>query len=166
MSKQPTTAPNREQVAKWAQKAGFTVRNGVIKVVHSNGSWVAVNDRLAEFAAIACAEGKVAQAKRQPPPPITVDLRSIIDPEMMSELLDRGLNFYGELKVMPDIIADRIAQLEQHRDELLAALEAVQAVANNSDGVAGWHMNGDIAKWDDLLPEIDDAITSVKGGVA
>ena len=69
MSKQPTKAPNREQVAKWAQKAGFTVRNGVIKVVHSNGSWVAVNDRLAEFAAIAYAEGKVAQAKRQPPPP-------------------------------------------------------------------------------------------------
>lgn len=155
----------KEKVIEMAQKAGFTVRNGVIKVVHSNGSWVAVNDRLAEFAAIAYAEGKVAQAKRQPPP-ITVDLRSIIDPEMMSELLDRGLNFYGELKVMPDIIADRIAQLEQQRDELLAALEAVQAVANNSDGVAGWHMNGDIAKWDDLLPEIDNAITSVKGGVA
>ena len=156
----------KEKVIEMAQKAGFTVRNGVIKVVHSNGSWVAVNDRLAEFAAIAYAEWKVAQAKRQPPPPITVDLRSIIDPEMMSELLDRGLNFYGELKVMPDIIADRIAQLEQQRDELLAALEAVQAVANNSDGVAGWHMNGDIAKWDDLLPEIDNAITSVKGGVA
>ena len=156
----------KEKVIEMAQKAGFTVRNGVIKVVHSNGSWVAVNDRLAEFAAIAYSEGKVAQAKRQPPPPITVDLRSIIDPEMMSELLDRGMNFYGELKVMPDIIADRIAQLEQQRDELLAALEAVQAVANNSDGVAGWHMNGDIAKWDDLLPEIDNAITSVKGGVA
>ena len=158
----------KEKVIEMAQKAGFTVRNGVIKVVHSNGSWVAVNDRLAEFAAIAYAEGKVAQTKRQPPPPppITVDLRSIIDPEMMSELLDRGLNFYGELKVMPDIIADRIAQLEQQRDELLAALEAVQAVANNSDGVAGWHMNGDIAKWDDLLPEIDNAVTSVKGGVA
>ena len=40
-------------------------------------------------------------AKRQSPSPITVDLRSI-DPEMMSELLDRGRNFYGELKVMPD----------------------------------------------------------------
>lgn len=161
MSKQPTTAPNREQVAKWAQKAGFTVRNGVIKVVHSNGSWVAVNDRLAEFAAIAYAEGKVAQAKRQPPPPITVDLRSIIDPEIMSELLDRGLNFYGELKVMPDIIADRIAQLEQQRDELLAALERV---------VEDWVNPGDGGAFEDgEMPALDiarAAIASVKGGVA
>lgn len=37
----------KEKVIEMAQKAGFTVRNGVIKVVHSNGSWVAVNDRLA-----------------------------------------------------------------------------------------------------------------------
>ena len=63
-------------------------------------------------------------------------------------------------------LARQYSEAIRQRDELLAALEAVQAVANNSDGVAGWHMNGDIAKWDDLLPEIDNAITSVKGGVA
>ena len=143
----------KEKVIEMAQKAGFTVRNGVIKVVHSNGSWVAVNDRLAEFAAIAYAEGKVAQTKRQPPPPppITVDLRSIIDPEMMSELLDRGLNFYGELKVMPDIIADRIAQLEQQRDELLAALEEIVQHTGLGHPIANFARK---------------AIGSVKGGAA
>ena len=51
----------KEKVIEMAQKAGFTVRNGVIKVVHSNGSWVAVNDRLAEFAAIAFTAGKAAE---------------------------------------------------------------------------------------------------------
>lgn len=61
MSKQPTKAPNREQVAKWAQEAGFTVRNEIIKSVHSNGSWVAVSERLAEFAALAYAAGQTGE---------------------------------------------------------------------------------------------------------
>ena len=55
-----TNAPDREQITKWAQESGFTVRNGVIKVVHSNGSWVAVNDRLEEFSSIAFAAGQAA----------------------------------------------------------------------------------------------------------
>ena len=69
-----------------------------------------------------------------------------------------------ELNAYRVVSAKEYLKIERQRDELLAALEAVQAVADNSDGVAGWHMNGDIAKWDDLLPEIDNAITSVMGG--
>ena len=53
--------PTKEQVIEWAQDAGFTVRNGVVKAVHGNGSWVAVNDRLAEFAAISFAAGQAAE---------------------------------------------------------------------------------------------------------
>lgn len=94
------TAPTREQVVQWALEAGFTVRNGVIKAVHSNGSWVELSERLALFAIQAYTEGMIAQAKRQPPSPMVVDLRSI-DPSMMSELLDRGRNFYGEIKTTP-----------------------------------------------------------------
>ena len=71
-----------------------------------------------------------------------------------------------ELNAYRVVSAKEYLKIERQRDELLAALEAVQAVADNSDGVAGWHMNGDIAKWDDLLPEIDIAITSVKDDVA
>lgn len=41
---------------------------------------------------------------------------------------------------------------------LREALEAVQSVANGSDGIAGWHKNGDIASWESILPEIDDAL--------
>ena len=65
----------------------------------------------------------------------------------------------------------RCDELLKQRDELLAALEAVQAVANESSGIAGWHLNGDVASWDDLLPEVAEAIersaiARVKGGAA
>jgi hypothetical protein len=38
------------------------------------------------------------------------------------------------------------------------ALEAVQAIADESKGIAGWHQNGDIATWDELLPEVPHAL--------
>lgn len=60
-------------------------------------------------------------------------------------------------------------QLEQQVTELIAerdatnwklreALDAVQQVANSSEGIAGWHLNGDIASWDSILPEVDEAL--------
>ena len=66
-------------------------------------------------------------------------------------------------------LADRYNAVLKQRDELLAVLEAVQAVANESSGIAGWHLNGDVASWDDLLPEVAEAIersaiAGVKGG--
>lgn len=65
------TAPTSEQVIEWAQGAGFTVRNGVIKAVHSNGSWVELSERLAEFAALAFAAGQDAQGGAAFPQPCT-----------------------------------------------------------------------------------------------
>lgn len=38
-------------------------------------------------------------------------------------------------------------------------IDAVRGVADNSSGIAGWHLNGDIAKWSEILPEIDDIET-------
>lgn len=32
-----------------------------------------------------------------------------------------------------------------------------------SQGVAGWHQNGDIATWDELLPEVATALEFVEG---
>ncbi|HHU9495370.1 TPA: hypothetical protein ACUKFZ_003871 [Escherichia coli] len=39
------------------------------------------------------------------------------------------------------------------------AIEAVRSVADNSSGIAGWHLNGDIATWEEILPEINDIET-------
>lgn len=38
-------------------------------------------------------------------------------------------------------------------------IEAVRGVADNSSGIAGWHLNGEIAQWSEILPEIDDIET-------
>ncbi|MFM5261055.1 hypothetical protein ACEUAS_01920 [Aeromonas caviae] len=54
-------------------------------------------------------------------------------------------------------------RLHQHRDTLLEALNGVMGVMNNSQGVAGWHQNGAIATWDELLPEVAAALEFVEG---
>ncbi len=54
------------------------------------------------------------------------------------------------------------AQVEQLAAEnvgLRETIDAVRGVADNSSGIAGYHLNGDIAKWSDILPEIDDLET-------
>lgn len=52
---------------------------------------------------------------------------------------------------------ERISALESQRDELLKALKGFHSLALESRGVAGYHLNGDIAEWDDL----DDYLWSV-----
>lgn len=42
---------------------------------------------------------------------------------------------------------------------LNSVIEAVRGVANESIGIAGWHKNGEIATWEEILPEIDDIET-------
>ncbi|EFM9836838.1 hypothetical protein BF351_001593 [Escherichia coli] len=39
-------------------------------------------------------------------------------------------------------------------------IEAVRSVADNSSGIAGWHLNGDTATWEEILPEINDIETT------
>ncbi len=34
-------------------------------------------------------------------------------------------------------------------------IDAAIGVANNSSGIAGWHLNGEIADWDEILPELN-----------
>ncbi|HHP5403328.1 TPA: hypothetical protein ACSCX2_000143 [Aeromonas veronii] len=59
--------------------------------------------------------------------------------------------------------AEKLAAMTKQRDVLLDALYAVQSVMNSSEGVAGWHKNGDIASWDKVLPEVADALEFVEG---
>lgn len=38
-------------------------------------------------------------------------------------------------------------------------ISAVKDLVRESEGVAGWHLNGDIATWDKALPEINHSET-------
>ena len=150
-----TKAPSREQVAKWAQEVGFTVRNEIIKTVHSNGSWVAINERLAEFAALAYAAGQVAQAKRKPPPTMVID-----NPDVVALVT-------AAVRTEREACAAMLDQLEQQRDELLAALEKATAVfrayseLHDSKGAT----EKAISNMQHAM-SCEEAIASVKGGVA
>lgn len=63
--------------------------------------------------------------------------------------------------------ADSAIKLAHEKFSALAAenaamhetIEAVRSVADNSSGIAGWHLNGDIATWEEILPEINDIET-------
>lgn len=68
-----------------------------------------------------------------------------------------------EQKGLACAFGTQLLLLEQHRDTLLEALNGVMGVMNNSQGVAGWHKNGDIATWDELLPEVATALEFVEG---
>ena len=56
--------------------------------------------------------------------------------------------------------------LEQQRDELLAALQGMIDIASDSQGVAGYHLNGEVAGWDEFAEwqAACDAIAKAKGG--
>lgn len=58
---------------------------------------------------------------------------------------------------------EKLEAMTKQRDLLLEATYAVQGVMNDSQGVVGWHKNGDIATWDELLPEVAAALEFVEG---
>ncbi|HDX8451415.1 TPA: hypothetical protein RQN21_000933 [Aeromonas hydrophila] len=58
---------------------------------------------------------------------------------------------------------EKLEAMTKQRDVMLEAMYAVQSVMNSSEGVAGWHKNGDIASWDKVLPEVADALEFVEG---
>lgn len=53
----------------------------------------------------------------------------------------------------------RCAALAAEDAALNAVIKAVQGVANQSQGIAGWHLNGVVAEWDEILPEINNVET-------
>lgn len=56
-------------------------------------------------------------------------------------------------------LQDWVKQLAADNLAMRETIEAVRGVADNSSGIAGWHLNGEIAKWSEILPEIDDIET-------
>jgi hypothetical protein len=57
--------------------------------------------------------------------------------------------------------SDMIAELKKERDEYHAMVVYMGAIMDESEGVAGYHLNGDIAKWDDLFTTsiLEDAVS-------
>ncbi len=62
---------------------------------------------------------------------------------------------------------DRDSLIKQ-RDELLAALQGMIDIANDSQGVAGYHLNGEVADWGEFeeWQAACDAIAKAKGGAS
>ena len=56
-------------------------------------------------------------------------------------------------------LQDWVKRLAADNLAMRETIEAVRGVADNSSGIAGWHLNGEIAKWSEILPEIDDIET-------
>ncbi|MGP2939739.1 hypothetical protein [Serratia marcescens] len=52
-------------------------------------------------------------------------------------------------------LTDRVNALAVENAEMRGVIDAAVAVANNSAGIAGWHLNGEIAGWDEILPELN-----------
>lgn len=53
----------------------------------------------------------------------------------------------------------KCAALAAENAAMHETIEAGLSVADNSSGIAGWHLNGDIATWEEILPEINDIET-------
>ena len=53
----------------------------------------------------------------------------------------------------------KISALAAENAAMHETIEAVRSVADNYSGIAGWHLNGDIATWEEILPEINDIET-------
>ncbi|WP_273830377.1 hypothetical protein [Serratia bockelmannii] len=49
----------------------------------------------------------------------------------------------------------RVNGLAVENAEMRGVIDAAVGVANNSSGIAGWHLNGEIADWDEILPELN-----------
>lgn len=66
--------------------------------------------------------------------------------------------FLNECETELESLRQQLAECQATNWKLREALDAVQQVANSSEGIAGWHLNGDIASWDSILPEVDEAL--------
>lgn len=74
--------------------------------------------------------------------------------ELIASLESAGELSIKETKVMA--LAKAYQQLAAENVAMRETIEAVRGVADNSSGIAGWHLNGEIAQWSEILPEIDD----------
>ncbi|WKR87427.1 eae-like domain protein [Escherichia coli] len=84
--------------------------------------------------------------------------------EMASELKAEcgAVDMRSVAKLISDLATQlvRANALAAENEAMHETIEAVRSVADNSSGIAGWHLNGDIATWEEILPEINDIETT------
>ncbi|HHI3761231.1 TPA: hypothetical protein ACP5A9_005674 [Klebsiella quasipneumoniae] len=86
---------------------------------------------------------------------MTITLQAVN--ELIASLESAGEPSIRETKFMA--LAKAYQQLAAENVTMRETIEAVRGVADNSSGIAGWHLNGEIAQWSEILPEIDDIET-------
>ena len=62
----------------------------------------------------------------------------------------------------------QLEDVTEQRDALLAALQGMIDITNDSQGVAGYHLNGEVADWGEFeeWQAACDAIAKIKGGAS
>lgn len=86
---------------------------------------------------------------------MTITLQAVN--ELIASLESAGEPSIREQKFLK--LAKAYQQLAAENVAMRETIEAVRGVADNSSGIAGWHLNGEIAQWSEILPEIDDIET-------
>lgn len=94
-------------------------------------------------------------------------LRSRDTNEVRAALMVNAANVSAERDTNA-MLTDSLLNAEAQRDRLLAALEGVIAIVNESRGVEGYHLNGAIAEWGEFeeVGEAIEAISFAKQGVS
>ena len=78
--------------------------------------------------------------------------------QQLAEVTNEKREYQLEAQGQIEFLDKKLAECQAQEAKLREALDAVQQVANRSEGIAGWHLNGDIASWDSILPEVDEAL--------
>lgn len=88
--------------------------------------------------------------------PLSVEEREAI--RHMAESRQSGASIDLTLRLLACLEA-----AEQRERELVAVLADLRDIINGSDGVEGWHRNGDLATWDEFgyPDQIDQVLSEV-----
>lgn len=62
---------------------------------------------------------------------------------------------YATLFSELEVVKDERDALAVENAEMRSVIDAAVEVSDNSAGIAGWHLNGEIAGWDEILPELN-----------
>lgn len=77
----------------------------------------------------------------------------------LSEDQQRAIESIKQADAAVKLAHEKFSALAAENAAMHETIEAVRSVADNSSGIAGWHLNGDIATWEEILPEINDIET-------